>query len=221
MEVILIIVFGLVILGLFIRFLDYLDNLDNKSNTQGQIRTEITSTQDAKETSVSVQKPTIRSVPAHVERARTGELLERLNDDQIRAIRQIVKNYYEVHHVHHHHVHVTHEVRHKNSSEEDKDHTAAVWERLGYQVKAGETYSYKFYGREIFKPHQVERAGQYRNRIAKSGLSENQLKVKTLGLALVEKTGSKRAAKDILVEDYGFNENTAKYAVGYRGYDDY
>lgn len=215
MEVILIIVFGLVFLVLFMRFLDYLSNLSNKSNTQGQIKTEITSTQDVKETSVSVQKPTIRSVPAHVERARTGELLERLNDDQIRAIRQ------EVHHVHHHHVHVTHEVRHKNSSEENKDHTAAVWERLGYQVKAGETYSYKFYGREIFKPHQVEKAGQYRNRIAKSGLSENQLKVKTLGLALVEKTGSKRAAKDILVEDYGFSENTAKYAVGYSGYDDY
>lgn len=160
----------------------------------------------------NIQNPSSKTPTTQI---KTGELLERLNDDQIRAIRQ------EVHHVHHHHVHVTHEVRHKNSSEEDKDHTAAVWERLGYQVKAGETYSYKFYGREIFKPHQVERAGQYRNRIAKSGLSENQLKVKTLGLALVEKTGSKRAAKDILVEDYGFSENTAKYAVGYRGYDDY
>lgn len=160
----------------------------------------------------NIQNPSSKTPTTQI---KTGELLERLNDDQIRAIRQ------EVHHVHHHHVHVTHEVRYKNSSEEDKDHTAAVWERLGYQVKAGETYSYKFYGREIFKPHQVERAGQYRNRIAKSGLSENQLKVKTLGLALVEKTGSKRAAKDILVEDYGFSENTAKYAVGYRGYDDY
>lgn len=165
-----------------------------------------------KESLKNIQNPSSKTLTTQV---KTGELLERLNDDQIRAIRQ------EVHHVHHHHVHVTHEVRHKNSSEENKDHTAAVWERLGYQVKAGETYSYKFYGREIFKPHQVERAGQYRNRIAKSGLSENQLKVKTLGLALVEKTGSKRAAKDILVEDYGFSENTAKYAVGYRGYDDY
>lgn len=160
----------------------------------------------------NIQNPSSKTPTTQI---KTGELLERLNDDQIRAIRQ------EVHHVHHHHVHVTHEVQHKNSSEEDKDHTAAVWERLGYQVKTGETYSYKFYGREIFKPHQVERAGQYRNRIAKSGLSENQLKVKTLGLALVEKTGSKRAAKDILVEDYGFSENTAKYAVGYRGYDNY
>ncbi len=131
-----------------------------------------------KESLKNIQNPSSKTLTTQV---KTGELLERLNDDQIRAIRQ------EVHHVHHHHVHVTHEVRHKNSSEENKDHTAAVWERLGYQVKAGETYSYKFYGREIFKPHQVERAGQYRNRIAKSGLSENQLKVKTLGLALVEK----------------------------------
>lgn len=148
--------------------------------------------------------------------AKTGELLDRENEREIREMpRQ------EVHHVHH--VHVRHEWASENSNkeDEDKDHTSAVWERLGYQVKAGETYSYKFYGREIFKSHQVVKAGCYRKRIASTSLSEKQIKVKTLGLALVEKTGSKRKAKDILVDEYGFSENTAKYAAGYRGYDDY
>lgn len=52
-------------------------------------------------------------------------------------------------------------------------------------------------------------------------LSDKQRSVKALGSSLVSKTGYKRKAKDILVEQYGFSENTAKYAVGYRGYDDY
>lgn len=126
----------------------------------------------------------------------------------------------EVHH--YHHVRVTHDWAEDNrSSEANKDHTEKVWNKLGYEVKPGETYDYKFYGREIFKPHQVQKIGNYRNRIASPGLSENQLKVKTIGLALVEKTGSKRAAKDILVEKYGFDEQTAKYATGYDGYRDY
>jgi hypothetical protein len=45
-----------------------------------------------------------------------------------------------------------------------------------------------------------------------------QKRVKALGESLVKKTGYKRVAKDILVRDYGFSENTAKYAVGYSGY---
>lgn len=124
----------------------------------------------------------------------------------------------EVHHFHHVEVKHTWE---RSTAEELKDHTEKVWDKLGYRVKSGETYSYKFYGREIFTPDQVEKIGNYRNRIARPGLSENQLKVKTIGLALVEKTGSKRAAKDILVEKYGLDEKTAKYAAGYRGYYDY
>ncbi len=204
MEAILIL-FGIII---FLYFINY---LSNKSTHTQKIK-EIKSTQ--KTNSSVPTTPTIKNALVHAEKARTGELLDRLKDHEITELpRQ------EVHHVHH--VHVTHEWKSKNTEDENKDHTAAVWERLGYQVKAGESYSYKHYGREIFTPNQVIKAGQYRNRIASSGLSEKQLKVKTLGLALVESTGSKRAAKDILVNDYGFSENTAKYAVGYRGYDDY
>ncbi len=77
------------------------------------------------------------------------------------------------------------------------------------------------YSREVFKPHQVEKITEYRNRIPSPGLSKNQLKVKTIGLALVEKIGSKRAAKDILVKKYGLSEESARYAAGYKGYGDY
>lgn len=144
---------------------------------------------------------------------KTGVLVNDLIEEK-QAPRQ------EVHHFHH--VRVTHDWAEDNrSSEANKDHTEKVWNKLGYEVKPGETYDYKFYGREMFKPYQVQKIGSYRNRIASPGLSENQLKVKTIGLALVEKTGSKRAAKDILVEKYDFDEETAKYAAGYNGYRDY
>ncbi len=52
-------------------------------------------------------------------------------------------------------------------------------------------------------------------------LSDRQRSVKALGEKLVEQTGYKRTAKDILVEQYGFSQDTAKYAVGYSGYYDY
>ena len=51
--------------------------------------------------------------------------------------------------------------------------------------------------------------------------TKNQNKVKALGCSLAKKTGSKKMAKDILVKQYGFDENTAKYAAGYKGYVDY
>jgi len=40
------------------------------------------------------------------------------------------------------------------------------------------------------------------------------------GLAdkLLSRTGSKRVAKDILVDQYGYSQNEAKSLVGYRGY---
>lgn len=154
-----------------------------------------------------------RAMQAKKKNTKTGVLV---NDpiEKKQASRQ------EVHH--YHHLRVTHDCAEDNrSSEASKDHSEKVWNKLGYEVKPGETYDYKFYGREIFKPHQVQKIGCYRNRIASPGLSENQLKVKTIGLALVEKTGSKRAAKDILVEKYDFDEQTAKYAAGYNGYRDY
>lgn len=46
-------------------------------------------------------------------------------------------------------------------------------------------------------------------------------KVKTLGYALTKKYCSKRRAKDILVAEYGFDEETARYAAGYDGYNDW
>lgn len=52
-------------------------------------------------------------------------------------------------------------------------------------------------------------------------LTPNQRKVKILGAALVERTGSKYIAKEILVNQYDFKENTAKYATGYQGFYDW
>jgi hypothetical protein len=51
-----------------------------------------------------------------------------------------------------------------------------------------------------------------------SYLTASQRKVKALGSTITCNVGSKRMAKDILVDDYGFDESTAKYAVGYKGY---
>mgnify|MGYP000132604392 CR=1 FL=1 len=126
----------------------------------------------------------------------------------------------EVHHFYHHKVSNEYSSK-RQKSDSNRGHSKKVWERLGYRIKPGETYSYRYYGNEIFEPNQVEEIGKYRHQIQKTGLTERQLKVKTLGSALVKKTGSKRAAKDILVSEYGFEENTAKYAVGYHGYNDY
>ncbi|WP_044414187.1 hypothetical protein [Thiomicrospira microaerophila] len=99
--------------------------------------------------------------------------------------------------------------------EAHKDHTEAVWNRMGFRVKSGECYAYRYYGREIYSPDQVVSMNDY------SGLSHNQKKVKKIGSALVARTGSKAHAKSILVEQYGFSESTAKYATGYRGYYNY
>lgn len=108
------------------------------------------------------------------------------------------------------------------STDENKGHSAKVWKRMGYKVRYGETYSYKFYGNEIFTPDQVERIGSYNEPLRlENGLSKNQKQAKQLGYSLVNKCGSKRKAKDILVEKYGFDENTAKYATGYRGYENW
>lgn len=58
---------------------------------------------------------------------------------------------------------------HNNSYAEDYDgednssklegHSKKVWERMGYKVKYGETYAYKFYGNEIFTSDQVVKKG--------------------------------------------------------------
>jgi hypothetical protein len=42
-----------------------------------------------------------------------------------------------------------------DNSSKIEGHAERVWERMGYRVKYGETYAYKFYGNEIFTSDQV------------------------------------------------------------------
>ena len=101
-----------------------------------------------------------------------------------------------------------------NYGNKPEAHTSKVWKRLGYEVSYGENYAYKYYGNEIYTEGQVRKVSN-----AYGGqLSSNQKKVKTLGTALVKKSGSKQKAKNILVDHYGFDEDTAKYGAGFRGY---
>ena len=93
-------------------------------------------------------------------------------------------------------------------------HTVRVWKRLGYELSDGESYSYKYYGNEIYTEDQVRKiSSSYGGQ-----LSSNQKKVKSLGTALVRKSGSKHKARNILVDHYGFDEDTAKYGAGFSGY---
>ena len=108
------------------------------------------------------------------------------------------------------------------SKNENSSHTEKVWKRLGYRIKYGEIYSSNYFGNKLFTPNQVEKVGYCRKTLkVESNLSKNQKKVKQLGNFLVNKHGSKRKAKDILVDSYGFDERTAKYAAGYTGYDNW
>lgn len=116
-----------------------------------------------------------------------------------------------------------HNTTQTSSDKECKDHTEKIWKELGYCIKSGETCSYKLYGREVFTPEQVVKKGvhAYYPELPGTGRTKNQKKVKALGFSLVKKYGSKRKAKIILIEEYDFDEDTAKYATGYQGYDDY
>jgi hypothetical protein len=111
------------------------------------------------------------------------------------------------------------------------DHSESVWNRNGYTVKRGESPSYYMYGKGIYTPDQVYKKSNSRESSSRNydyldvdseyGLSSNQKKVKTLGYSLVKKYASKRKAKDILVSEYGFDEETARYAAGYNGYENW
>ena len=103
-------------------------------------------------------------------------------------------------------------------------HTSKVWKELGYEVIYGERYAYKYFGREIYTENQVRSVGNQHNRYALSvnnHLSSNQKKVKSLGYTLVNKYGSKQKAKNILIDHYDFDEDTAKYATGYQSHRDW
>jgi len=57
----------------------------------------------------------------------------------------------------HYHVHNTVKVyTDKSSLDNLSDHTKKIWNQMGYDIKYGETYTYKMYGKEIFTPEQVE-----------------------------------------------------------------
>lgn len=109
-----------------------------------------------------------------------------------------------------------------NTKKGSGGHTKKVWEERGYRVKSGESYAYKMYGKEIYNQDQVMKIGKKYDYLSiESGLSNNQKKVKKLGYSLLNKVSSKRKAKDILVKQYNFDEDTAKFAVGYKGYDNW
>ena len=99
-------------------------------------------------------------------------------------------------------------IQQPKSSTSHTDHTEKVWNKLGYVVKNGETYAYKHYGNEIYRPDQVLKSSSHRVRYSEEGLARK----------LLNDTGSKKFAKDILVKEYGFSESSAKNLVGYRGY---
>ena len=84
-------------------------------------------------------------------------------------------------------------------------HTKKIWQKLGYKVKYGESYAYKFYGNEIYRPEQVE------------SISTNYVKYSERGLIeeLLRKTKSKYMTQKILVEQYGYPEVKAKKLLNY------
>ena len=94
------------------------------------------------------------------------------------------------------------------SEEESKGHTEKVWKRLGCRVKYGESYTYKFYGNKIYNSDQVEKLSTNRVKYSEDGLVQK----------LLSDTKSKKMAKNILVENYGYSEINAKSLVGYIGY---
>lgn len=95
----------------------------------------------------------------------------------------------------------------------DDGHTEDEWKEIGFSVKSRHGSGYRRSYR--FDEVKVGSSNKYPH------LTPNQRKVKILGDALVYRTGSKYLAKEILVNQYGFKENTAKYAAGYDGFYDW
>lgn len=92
-------------------------------------------------------------------------------------------------------------------------HSEKAWGDIGFKVSTKyKTTAKKNY---IFKEVEASNSLRYLH------LTKNQKKVKILGDALVKNTKSKRRARDILISQYNFKNNTAEYAVGYEGYNDW
>lgn len=112
----------------------------------------------------------------------------------------IINNYYTQNNIY---VQQNNYTKKSKSEDENKDHSEKVWKKLGYRVKGGETYAYKFYGNKIFTPDQVEKIGSYEIRYSETGLTKKLLNV----------TGSKSHTKDILVDNYGLSESKAQRLI--------
>lgn len=110
-----------------------------------------------------------------------------INNTYIQNNIYIQKNYYE----------------RSKTYEENKDHSERVWRKLGYRIKRGESYSYRFYGNEIFTPNQVERIGSYEIKYSPDGLVRK----------LLADTGSVQHTQNILVEDYGLSKSEANNLI--------
>lgn len=96
------------------------------------------------------------------------------------------------------------------SAEENKDHSEKVWKKLGYRIKRGESYSYRFYGKEIYTPNQVEKIGSYEIKYSPEGLAKK----------LLEDTKSPKHTINILVKNYNMTEYDAKRLVIYKKFND-
>jgi len=85
----------------------------------------------------------------------------------------------------------------------NKDHTEKIWNEMGYKIKHGEKYSYKMYGKKIFKPFQVIKKNTYNVKYSERGLAKK----------LLEQTGSKKMTQNILVKQYQLSTERAKELV--------
>jgi ABC-type transport system involved in cytochrome bd biosynthesis fused ATPase/permease subunit len=92
-------------------------------------------------------------------------------------------------------------------------HSEKAWRSIGLKVST----KYKTTAKKNYTFKEVESS----NSLRYLHLTKNQRKVKILGDALVKNTKSKRRARDILISQYAFKNNTAEYAVGYEGYNDW
>ena len=94
-------------------------------------------------------------------------------------------------------------------------HTEEIWKDIDFKVRSEcLSYSKKYYSFKEVEP-------KSKNILKYASLTKNQRKVKILGDAILARTKSKKISKKILVKQYGFKEEVAKYAVGYDGYYDW
>jgi hypothetical protein len=93
-------------------------------------------------------------------------------------------------------------------------HSLKEWEDIGLKVST----KYKTATKKYYTFNEIEVSAFT---LKYPHLTKNQRKVKILGGALVKRVKSKKRAAQILINQYGFKENTAEYAVGYEGYNDW